>query len=75
MNDENPYQSPESSERGEYDWSLAKRILLVVSLLAIWYLACDVVLIWNSWNEGQLNPDQSLFDRARNMMFDWKALS
>ena len=71
---DNPYASPADSLDGHYDWSLAKRMFLAVSLLACFCLLCNAVVLYGSWSAGQFEPGTTWVDQLKNLMLDWKSL-
>ena len=71
MSDENPYQSPESSDRGEYDWSLAKRMFIAGAALMFAYLVPATIVTWRSF-QRPLKHETTILEQVKCFMFDWK---
>lgn len=63
---DNPYQAPAASGKGKYDWTLAKRVFLAVSMLTIFYLLCSGVGAWNEFRH--INPNRT---NVKNQLVDF----
>ena len=56
--DENPYQSPVMSGKGEYDWTLFKNAMFTVAMLAILYLSISAVGWYRVYSSSQLQAQK-----------------
>lgn len=72
LDNDNPYASPIESSQGEYDWTLAKRVFLWVSTMAIVYLLMDAIVIWQSWNARTLPSDATMIEQVKAFFFGWQ---
>lgn len=72
MFDENPYQSPVVSGKGEYDWTLAKRIFVVIAVLAFSYLIPAAVGSWQLYSRGMLHNSKPIVQRVIDFCSDWE---
>jgi len=73
MESENPYLSPVVSGKGEYDWTLFKRVFMWFAFMSIFYLLCDLFVIWDSWDARTLPSDSTPLEQIKAFFFGWKA--
>ena len=71
---QNPYAAPCEQWRGQYDWTLFKRVLLWFAFMSIFYLLCDVFVIWQAFDAGQIDANHTVLDGAKAFLFDWRLL-
>lgn len=74
MESENPYLSPVVSGKGEYDWTLFKRVFMWFAFMSIFYLLCDVVIIWQAFDRAQIDANHTILENAEAFLFDWRSL-
>ena len=75
----NPYQSPSDSVPGRYDWTLAKRFFLSLSLLLILILSCVSIDLWRNFKSsllvgppGQERTVGEQIDALPDFFLDWR---
>lgn len=74
LNDDNPYASPTDSLPGEYDWTLAKRMLLMFLMIAIVYLLAGAIGAWQAFRYGTNDHrNQPLSEAIIDFATDWKS--
>ena len=70
MLNENPYLSPVVSGKGEYDWTLAKRMFIAFAAMAGFYLLCSGVMSWQSFSEVPTNQYRSPVEQVQSFFTD-----
>lgn len=71
---ENPYAPPSCPGCGEYDWSLAKRVFLTVSAIAILHLLIVASSMWQAWNGATIPVTATAVEKIKAFFFGWKSI-
>jgi hypothetical protein len=69
---DNPYRAPVVSGMGEYDWTLAKRIFVAASALAIVYLLASAVGLWTSFRSDPNHRHEPVLATVAEFVGDWQ---
>ena len=69
---DNPYAVPVESWKGEYDWTLAKRVFLWFAAMAGFYLLCSGVASWQSFSKVPTNQYRSPIEQIQSYFLDWQ---
>lgn len=72
MNESNPYQSPAENWKGEYDWSLAYRIMVAVGSLACVYLLCVAIGSWQVFRRDDNHRHEPVLNTIVEFATDWR---
>lgn len=71
MND-NPYSSPSNSDQGNYDWSLALRLLQIAAAIAFFYLLLVAIPLWKQFTNLELHREQSELKKLVDFATNWR---
>ena len=71
MESENPYLSPVVSGKGEYDWTLFKRVFMWFAFMSIFYLLCSGVASWQAFSKVPTNQYRSPVEQVQSFFTDW----
>ena len=69
---QNPYAAPCEQWRGQYDWTLAKRMLVSFGLLAGFYLLCSGIMSWQAFSSVPTNQYRSPAEQLESYFLDWQ---
>ncbi len=70
---ENPYASPIENWRGQYDWTLAKRLMAIAGMFAFFYLALVAVPLWKQFRSLPIHRDKPVIEALIEFSSDWRS--
>jgi hypothetical protein len=68
---DNPYQSPVVSCKGEYDWTLAKRIFVAFAVLAAVYMLPGAIGSYQAFNRLSSYQGHTILQKVGSFLTDW----
>jgi hypothetical protein len=71
FDNDNPYAAPPCSGKGEYDWTLAKRMFLAFSAVAAMWLIPTAYGSWQLFRKANVNQDKPVIQQVIDVATDW----
>lgn len=71
FDNDNSYAAPPCSGKGEYDWTLAKRIFVAFSVLTAVYMLPGAIGSYQLFTRLQSYQGHTIWQKAESFFTDW----